>query len=141
MAFRPSKLLAFAYWQLRRFFKFTLYDDGYSDWKAMATLCVVQLLLGLVALTLISKYVGYRLLTYEGSSELPSAILITGVVVGGNYYVLRFENRWARLEVEFESYSKLTRVLGGLAVGVAIVFALVMSVITKGVWNALPGSP
>ena len=37
-------LLAFVFWELRGFFRNFLYDDGYSDWKALAVIVRTELI-------------------------------------------------------------------------------------------------
>ena len=46
----PTKLLAFVYWILSEFF-IAMYDDGYSDWKALVIICCTQIA-GIIAVFL-----------------------------------------------------------------------------------------
>jgi hypothetical protein len=49
-----------------------------------------------------------------------SAAGLSLAITGTNYYLLRFENKWARFQPEFQGYSAVARILGGLAIAVVV---------------------
>jgi hypothetical protein len=120
------KPIAFAYWGLRRLAR-ELSDDGYSDWKALATICLVEMLLIVSAISFMSVHLGPSFVTQIMHWQLYGAILIAAGVVESNYYFLRFTNRSAQHEPEFRSYSQIKRALGYTAIaGVGILASVLM---------------
>lgn len=138
MAMRSTKLLAFAYWQVRRFFRASPFDEGYSDSKALAVLCIAQIVLILSVMSLLATSFGYTFLVPSRTSEVLFAVLLSSAVTAANYYALSYRNRWARFEAEFESYSALSRRVGSFVVASTLVLIVVAAVITKKGLNHLP---
>jgi hypothetical protein len=116
-----TKLLAFVFWELRGFFRDFLYDDGYSDWKALAVMCCVEIMAIMAAVFIASLILGHRILPNSKLSEYLWAIGIGTAVAAINYYVLQVDDRWARFKPEFEGYSARGRFLGRLAIFAAII--------------------
>jgi multisubunit Na+/H+ antiporter MnhB subunit len=138
MPVRSTKLLAFAYWELRRFFRTFLHDDGYSDWKALAVICCAQLGGIMAAVSVISIILGHRILPASRASMYSFAIALACGVTAVNYYALRFQNKWARFEAEFEHYSARAQTLGRLAVFVAVIVIAVTTLLAAAAASHLP---
>ena len=133
------KPIAFAYWELRRRAR-ELSDDGYSDWKALATICLVEMFLILSAISFISVHLGPSVVAQIMHWKLYGAILIAAGVVGSNYYLLRFKDRWAQYEPEFRSYSRIKRALGYTAVAGLVILALVLMFLSRPAFIAMARS-
>jgi len=43
------------------------------------------------------------------------AVLVSSAITAFNYYVVRYKNKWKQFDSEFESYSKLTQNISGVA--------------------------
>ena len=70
------------------------------------------------------------------STVLLACFLFTAVTAA-NYYALRYKNRWARFESEFEAYSALVRTISGVVVAGTLVLILVGAILTKNALNHL----
>jgi hypothetical protein len=133
------KPVAFAYWGLRRLAR-ELSDDGYSDWKALATICFVEIFLIVAAISFMSVHLGPSFVAQIMHWKLYGAILIAAGVVGSNYYLLRFKDRWAQYEPEFRSYSQIKRALGYTAVAGAVILTLVLMFLSRHAFIAMARS-
>ena len=120
-----TKPLAFVFWILNRMFK-VIYDDGFSDVKALAVIVCSELLILMGVLCIAFLGVGYRFLPVHGALSFVMAGALSLAVTGLNYYALCYENRWIRFKAEFETYSVTTRVFSGLAI-TAVVFGIILA--------------
>jgi archaellum biogenesis protein FlaJ (TadC family) len=130
MALQVTKPLAFVYWALRRLFR-ELSDDGYSDWKALAIISLVEVFLFVSAIFFISILLGQSAAAWLMHWKLYGAILISFGVVASNHYLLRFEDKWAQFEQEFNSYSRLKRALGYAVTTGVVLLALVLLLLSR----------
>jgi hypothetical protein len=110
----PAKLLAFAYLALRKVL-WTISDDRSVDWRAMGLLICTQIGLVLCILEFASVIEGRRLLPAQGPRLVQFAVLVSSAITAFNYYVVRYKNKWKQFDSEFESYSKLTQNISGVA--------------------------
>lgn len=133
------KPIAFAYWGLRRLAR-ELSDDGYSDWKALAVICLVEVFLLVSAISFMSVHLGPSAVAWIMQWKLYGAILITVGVVGSNYYLLRFKEQCAQYEPEFRSYSRPKRALGYAAVAGVVLLALVLVLLSRPAFIAMARS-
>jgi hypothetical protein len=134
-----TKLYAFAFWNIRQFFK-RMYDDGYADWKALAVIGCTEILGIMAAVFMVSIAVGYKLLP---SSKPVLWILGAGIslgIAGINYYMLRFENKWTRFEREFNSYSTGVRILSGIAIAAVVMATIFTAFASAAAAGRLPGN-
>ncbi len=117
----PRTWLAFMFWELRTIAR-TISDDGLSDWKATGTIVIFEIL-AIVGLTnATAVYLGRRLIG-KGS---PFIFLVGFAVAFINIpAALGKFRRWHRLGKEFESYSKPTRIAGGIVVVLLIIGSIV----------------
>jgi hypothetical protein len=117
----PRTWLAFMFWELQRIFA-AIGNDGLSDWKAAVSIAVFEILaiVGLANATAV--YLGRRLID-KGS---PFIFLVAFAVALINTPALigKFR-RWHRLCLEFETYSKPTRIAGCIAVVLLFIGAIV----------------
>ena len=117
----PRTWLAFMFWELRTIAR-AISDDGLSDWKATGTIAIFEFLaiFGLTNATAV--YLGRRLVD-KGS---PFVFLVAFAVALINIpAALGKHRRWNRLGTEFESYSKHTRIAGGIVVILLFIGAIV----------------
>jgi hypothetical protein len=100
------------------------YDDGLSDWKATAVIVVFEIL-AIVGLTnAAAVYLGRRLID-NGS---PFIFLVGFAVATINIpAILSKHKRWIRLSSEFASYPAPIRIVGGIAVVLLIVGAVIIA--------------
>jgi hypothetical protein len=110
---RPRKLLAFAYWELRRMIV-TISGKEWADGRAMALLVLIVIGLTFTTLSLCSLIVGRVLIPLEGPGSIIFTLGVPAIIVGWLSFEVRHKNRWKQFEREFESYSKLTRTIGGV---------------------------
>jgi hypothetical protein len=101
-----------------------LYDDGLSDWKAMAIIVVVEFLLFVGLTDAAAVYLGHRLIG-KGSPFIflvgfAIALVNTPMIIGKH-------RRWDKLSTEFESYSTSVRIGGGIAVVLFVVAAVIVA--------------
>jgi predicted permease len=117
----PRTWLAFMFWELRTIAR-AISDDGLSDLKAIGTIVIFEIL-AIVGLTdATSVYLGRRLID-KGS---PFVFLVAFAVAFINIpAALGKFKRWHRLGKEFESYSKPTRIAGGIVVVLLFIGAIV----------------
>jgi hypothetical protein len=111
------------FWELRAIAR-AVSDDGLADWKATGTVIIFEIL-SIVGLTnATAVYLGRRLID-KGS---PFIFLVAFAVALINIpAVLGKFRRWHRLGEEFESYSKPTRIAGGIAVVLLFIGAIVFA--------------
>jgi hypothetical protein len=136
-----TKVLAFVFWALRGFFRGFLYDDGYSDWKALALISCTEILGIMTGIFITSLAVGHRLLPTSKPILWVLGVGIALGTMGANYYMLRFENRWARFETEFQAYSMGARILSGIAIVVVFVILAVTAIASATAVGHLPVHP
>ena len=75
----PSKMLAFAFWELRRILN-AISDDGWADWRAMALLICTQAGLVFSVLGLGSVILGRRLIpTHEPETTVLGVLLAVAI--------------------------------------------------------------
>ena len=117
----PRTWLAFMFWELRTIAE-AVSNDGLSDWKATGTIVVFEIL-AIVGLTdAASVYLGRRLID-KGS---PFVFLVAFAVAFINIpAALGKFKRWHRFRKEFESYSKSTRIAGGILVVLLFIGAII----------------
>ncbi len=108
------------FWELRTIFA-AISDDGLSDWKA-AVIIIVFEILAIVGLTnATAVYLGRKLI--EKGSPFIFIVGFAVALVNTPALVGRFRH-WDRLSKEFASYSRPTRIAGGIAVGLLYVGAI-----------------
>jgi len=119
----PRTWLAFMFWELRTIFA-AISSDGLSDWKAIAVIVVFEII-AIVGLTnSAAVYLGRRLID-KGS---PFIFLVGFAIAAVNTpAIVGKHKRWDRLCTEFASYSASTRIIGGVAVVLLVVAAIVVS--------------
>lgn len=131
-------LLAFAYWELSRFFSRFLYDDGYSEWKALAIICSTQILAVMLFVSTISVLLGHRVKLGPKGFTLVLPITLSAVITAANYFALRFRNRSAKFFEESEHYTARVRTLGAIAVFLSIGLIAIVSLLVTGIARHLP---
>lgn len=119
----PRTWLAFMYWELRSIAR-AISDDGLWDWKAIVTIVIFEIL-AIVGLTnATAVYLGRRLID-KGS---PFIFLVGFAVALVNTPAMMGKHRrWDRLSEEFETYSTPIRVVGGIAVVLVVVGAIIVA--------------
>jgi hypothetical protein len=120
MANRPPKMLAFAFWRLRAYFRATA-TDAYAEWMAGAVIMCSESCGILAALFGVSALLRRR--PIMPVSPMFSLVVLAVFVIVTNLYVLRL-NGWKRFEKEFETYSTQVRSIGSVSV-FAVVFLLI----------------
>ena len=119
----PRTWLAFMFWELRTIAR-AISDDGLGDWKATGTIVIFEIL-AIVGLTnAAAVYLGRRLID-KGS---PFIFLVAfAVAIVNTPAILDKRKRWDRLSAEFEGYSPTIRIVGGFAVVLLIVAAIIVA--------------
>jgi hypothetical protein len=119
----PRTWLAFMFWELRTIAR-AISDDGLSEWKATGTIVIFEVL-AIVGLTnAAAVYLGRRLID-RGS---PFIFLVAfGVAIVNTPAILGKHKRWDQLSSEFEGYSRVIRIVGGFAVVLLVVGAIIVA--------------
>jgi hypothetical protein len=119
----PRTWLAFMFWELRTIYA-ALGGASSSDWKATVVIAVFEIL-AIVGLTnAAAVYLGRRLID-KGS---PFIFLVGfAVALVNTPALLGKHKRWDRLGEEFETYSTPIRVVGGIAVVLLVVGAIIVA--------------
>lgn len=107
----PRKLLAFAYWELRRIIS-AISDPWLLDWRAMTFLGGIEVGLILCLFEFGSLLLGRSLIPARGSHTVLFCVVLVGTVARVNYYAIQHEHRWKTFEREFEQYSALRKTIG-----------------------------
>jgi hypothetical protein len=136
---QATKPLAFAYWGVRRLCR-ELSDDGYCDWKALAFICLLEVLLVISAISFAAVNLGRSAVLWLIHWRLYGAVLVSVGVVMSNYYLLRHEDRWTRYEPEFNLYPRYKRVFGYAITGGIALLTMVLVLLTKHAFNAIARS-
>jgi hypothetical protein len=119
----PRTWLAFMYWELRTIFA-AIAGDSWSDWKAIVVIVLFEFL-AIVGLTdAAAVHLGRRLID-KGSPFI--ALVGIGVALVNTPAILGERKRWDKLSAEFESYSAAIRVVGGFAVVLLVVAAIIVA--------------
>lgn len=134
--FRPTKLLRFAYWTLRRIFR-AIYDDGLDDFKAQVAVSVTDLLGAMTLLSLASLRVGHQILPSSKAGTVGLGLGLTGFIVVANYFIFS-KQKMVEFESEFRSYSVLARTIGGIVVVSFIVFVAAAAGLAGSAASRLP---
>src|ERR1700722_20925142 len=98
----PLKSFSFVYWELSQLFK-SIYDDGLSEWKAMASLICAEIFVIMGVYGKISLLIGHRLLDATLFVSRLFCIVVVLAIVAANYAVLLFKNRCSIAEGECAS--------------------------------------
>jgi len=132
-----TKLLAFVFWDIRRFFKF-MYDDGLAEFKALAVIVCAEILGVFATASMISVFLGYKILPTSKPLFFLLAIGLSLGVTGMNYYLFSYRRSSAQFEAEFENYSVRARLIGNLAVLAVICAIFAATLIFTGLARHLP---
>ena len=132
-----AKVLCFAFWQLRCAVGFVL-EDATADFRAQVLLLIIELALVLGLLGSALLICEHPSVPRSGTARVLIGCVIAGSLVGVNYYTVGYQNNWKRFVREFESYSRLTKTLGGIALVVALVLGFTAMVVSKAALNGLP---
>ena len=119
----PRTWLAFMYWELRTI-SAAISSDGLSDWKAVATIVVFEILVIVGLTNAAAVYLGHRLI--DKGSPFIFLVGLAIVVINGPAAVGKHK-RWDRLSTEFESYSRPVRIVGGIVVVLLVVAAILVA--------------
>lgn len=133
------KAHAYAFYVLRRTAK-TVWDDGWSDWKAWVFLSVAMLFAGFALANAFSIAIQRRVLLamYGQNSTMLVWLMISAGLLGLNYYFLIAGRKGWRFDREFQHHSKLARILGGVAVWVSLVAVVIVAFWTASIATKLP---
>jgi hypothetical protein len=98
---RLARSYAFVFYILERFFHVIL-DDGFSEWKAVTILVMIESLALVTVLALMGNVWprGWDALQTFRFPVLALAVLAISI---GNYRALIYQQRWRRFEVEFRA--------------------------------------
>lgn len=121
-----EKWLAFVYWRLQQVFK-GIYDDGWSEWKAMGIICCTQLAAILGLLFSSSLLIGRSLVPESDGMFMIFGLGLFSFIGAINQHILRRNHRWKRYLPEFETYSTAVRSLGTIAIFLAIAAIVMLS--------------
>jgi len=117
----PRTWLAFMFWELRTI-AIAVNDDGLSDWKATGTIVIFEILVIVGLTNATAVYLGRRLIDKGSPFIYLAAFAVAFINIPAALGKFR---RWHRLGKEFESYSKPTRIAGGIAVVLLFIGAIV----------------
>jgi hypothetical protein len=119
----PRTWLAFMFWELRTIAR-AISSDGLSDWKATGIIVVFEIL-AIVGLTdAAAVYLGRRLID-KGSPFV--FVVAFAVAIVNTPAILGKHERRDKLSAEFEAYSPAIRIVGGFAVVVLVVGAIIVA--------------
>jgi uncharacterized membrane protein YhaH (DUF805 family) len=119
----PRTWFAFMFWELRTIAR-AISDDSLSDWKAIGTIVIFEILAIVGLANAAAVYLGRRLID-KGS---PFIFLVAfAVAIVNTPAILGKRKRWDRLSAEFEGYSRTIRIVGGFAVVLLIVAAIIVA--------------
>jgi hypothetical protein len=108
---RLRKLIAFAFWELRRIL-LAISDDWVLDFRAMSILVLTQFSLVFGALELGSIVTGHRLIPAGHPDALVFVLFLAILITALNRYAVSYKNYWKQYEHEFNGYPKFTRAFG-----------------------------
>ena len=117
----PRTWLAFMFWELRTIAR-AISDDGLSDWKATGTIVIFEILAIVGLPNAAAVYLGRRLIDKGSPFIFVVAFAVAFINIPAALGKCR---RWQRLGKEFESYSKPTRIAGGIVVVLLFISAIV----------------
>jgi hypothetical protein len=119
----PRTWLAFVFWELRSIFA-VVGDRRQSEWKAILVMVAVEFF-AIVGLTNAAAVYLDRRLIDKGS---PFIFLVAfAVAIANTPAVLGKHRHWDRLSTEFEGYSTLTRVVGGIVVVLLVIGSVIVA--------------
>jgi hypothetical protein len=130
----PRKLLAFAFWELRRTI-IAISGKEWADGRAMALLTLIVTGLTLNTMSLCSIIVGRELIPLHGLGSVIFTLGVPAIIVVWLVFEVRHKNRWKQFEPEFESYSTLTKTIGGIVM-ITLPFFTLATTIWSGVTMA-----
>jgi hypothetical protein len=126
----PRKVLAFAYWELRRTI-IAISGNEWADSRAMALLVLIVIGLTLITLNFCSFIAGRELIPLHGSRSTIFVLGVPAIIVVWLVFEVQHKNRWKQYEHEFEGYSKPARTIGGVVM-VALPFLMLAALIWTG---------
>jgi hypothetical protein len=127
---QPRKVLAFAFWELRRVLN-AISGDGWVEWRAMSLLVCTQVGLILTVFGIASILLRRSFIPTHGMGLMLFGVFLAAVVTAINYYEVQHKDRWRQFEGEFDGYSTATKTIGCLV----MVVLPVLTVVAMG-WTA-----
>lgn len=121
------KLIAFAFWELRRILN-AIAGDDWLDFRAMALLVCTQMGLVLSLFGAASILTRCSLLPPQGLALTFFNLFLAATVSAANYYGIQYKDRWRQFESEFNKYSKSRKAIGGIVMIVLPILAIVAAV-------------
>jgi amino acid transporter len=112
---QPRKVLAFAFWELRRVLN-AISDDSWLEFRAMSLLVCTQMGLILNFLGIVSILLKRSFIPTHGLGQTLFIALLAAAITALNYYGVQYKNRWKQFEGEFDGYSKSIKAIGGFIV-------------------------
>jgi branched-subunit amino acid ABC-type transport system permease component len=133
-----AKLDAYAFYVLRSTFK-AAWNDKWEEWKALLIISAATVSVGLTIASVISICLQKRVLLPQSKAEFVTLWGVVGLsLIILHYYSLVSRRKWSRFEEEFESRSKMNRVIGGIAVWVSLIIIIAVTEWTGSIAWKLP---
>jgi hypothetical protein len=110
---QPRKILAFAFWELRRILN-AISDDSWIEFRAMSLLVCTQMGLILNFLGIASILLKRSFIPTHGLEQTLLIAFLATAITALNYYGVQYKSRWKQFEGEFDGYSKSTKTAGCL---------------------------
>jgi len=110
---QPRKVLAFAFWELRRVLN-AISDDSWVEFRAMSLLVCTQMGLILNFLGIASILLKRSLIPTHGLGATLFIAFLAAAITALNYYGVQHKSRWKQFEGEFDGYSKSIKFVGCL---------------------------
>jgi hypothetical protein len=134
---QPRKLIAFAFWELRRLL-LAISGDWIVDFRAMALLVLTEFCVIFSALEFGSITSGRRLIPPGHSDAMVLVLFLAITITALNQFAVSHENHWKQYESEFEGYSKLTKAIGIVVMAVLPPLSGATAIWLTGAMVALP---
>jgi hypothetical protein len=122
------KLFAFSFWRLREFFR--IYDDGFSEWKALAVILCTAACAILVACFITTTILQCRLLPVSRLSGLAILAMMGLASLTAAFVMPRARNLVAMYEEEFNSLGSRDRVIGTVLTFLFAILVFVLMLFT-----------
>jgi hypothetical protein len=133
-----AKMHACAFFVLRSTFK-AAWNDSWVEWKALTVISVAMSSVGLTIASVISICLQRRVLLPQSKAEFVTLWGVVGMsLVIFNHYTLIFGRKWSRFGREFETRTRMNRVIGGVAVWVSLILIVAVTEWTMSIAWKLP---
>ena len=117
----PKKIYYFLFYKLYKVIKATSVPEFWSDWKALALINILEIVICLTTFNYYKLYINKH-------ADLPNAFILVGIyvliILLPNAYVFYHRNQWKKIISDFDKLPTASNKIGGWIILGLILFTI-----------------